>query len=115
MTERARTSHIRVFGKSMYALAAGWIGSVAWLWYAEVQQHVLRQGVPPPHYGLNTLSGGVLPALILGLLGFLIGRKAGAAPTEALEQREWWHAFWWCLVPNLLLVATVWIMIQEAR
>jgi hypothetical protein len=115
MTDRTRTSHIRVLGKSMYVLSAGWILSVAWLWFAEVQQHVLRQGEPPPQYALNTLSGGVLPALLLGLCGYYIARKAGVAPTEPLERREWWHAFWWCLVPNLLLVTTVWVMIQESR
>ena len=47
MVAAPRTSAVRVFGKSMHTLAAGWILSVAWLWIAEIQQHLLREGVAP--------------------------------------------------------------------
>ena len=115
MTDRARTSHTRVFGKSMYTLSAGWIGAVGWLWVAEIQQHLLRQGSPPPRYALETLISGILPALALAITGFAIGRATGAAPERALEKREWWHAFWWSVVPNALLFSAAWVMIQEAK
>lgn len=115
MTGRPRTSHIRVLGKSMYVLSAGWIGSVAWLWIAEVQQHMRRHGEAPPSYGMATLSGAVIPAVAMFVSGLVISRWAGSAPERSLERREWWHAFWWCVVPNLQLIGTAWVMIQEGR
>ena len=48
-------------------------------------------------------------------VGVIINRWTGPAPDGALQRREWWHAFWWSAVPNLLLLITVWVMIQEAR
>ena len=115
MNHRPRTSHIRVLGKSMYMLSAGWIGSVAWLWIAEVQQFMRRHGEPPPSYALSTLSGAVIPSLCMLATGWLVTRWAVRAPDGGVERREWWHSFWWCLVPNLMLIATAWVMIQEAR
>jgi uncharacterized protein involved in response to NO len=108
-------SQIRVFGKSMYVLAAGWIAAVAWLWLAGVQQHVSRNGAPPPNYALDMMGYGVVPAIVIALLGFAIARWTGRAPHPDLERREWWHAFWWSAVPNWLLFTTVWVMIQEGR
>ena len=99
----------------MYVLAVGWVSAVAWLWIAELQQHIVRHGEPPPRYAINTMSLGVLPALLVALFGFGIARWTGRAPHPVTERREWWHAFWWSLVPNWLLFATVWVMIQEGR
>ena len=110
-----RTSAVRVFGKSMHTFAAGWILSVAWLWIAEIQQHVLRQGVAPPGYALSTLVLGLIPAGIIALTGKVINRLVGPAPDEAMERREWWHAILWSVVPTALLLGTVWVMIQESR
>lgn len=115
MTGGARTSQIRVFGKSMYTLAAGWIGAIGWLWLAEMQLHLQRHGVPPPEHGVRTLALGVPTALLLALGGWAIGRMAGRAPDPRIEQREWWYSVLWSAVPNALLFFTVWVMIQEAR
>ena len=115
MTDRARTSHTRVFGKSMFTLSAGWIGAVGWLWVAEIQQHLLRQGAAPPRYAADTLASGLIPALCLAATGLVIGRYTGTAPEPTVERREWWHAFWWSAVPNALLFSAAWVMIQEAR
>lgn len=115
MTASSAPSAIRVFGKSMYLFSVGWVAAVGWLWVAEVQQHLLRRGVPPPNYAMDTAGGGIAPAALIALCGILINRWAGRAPTPALQRREWWHAFWWALVPNALLFVTVWVMIQEAR
>jgi len=115
MVAAPRTSAVRVFGKSMHTLAAGWIISVAWLWIAEVQQHLLRQGVAPPGYALNTLVLGLIPAALIALTGRMINRWAGPAPDNSMQRREWWHAFLWSVVPTALLLATVWVMIQESR
>jgi hypothetical protein len=115
MVAAPRTSAVRVFGKSMHTLAAGWILSVAWLWVAEIQQHLLREGVAPPGYALNTLFLGLMPAAMIGLVGKAINRWAGPAPDDAMQRREWWHAIVWSVVPTALLLATVWVMIQESR
>jgi hypothetical protein len=110
-----RTSAVRVFGKSMHTFAAGWILSVAWLWIAEIQQYLLREGVAPPGYALNTLILGLIPAALIALVGKSINRWAGAAPDEAMQRREWVHAVMWAVVPTALLLVTVWVMIQESR
>ena len=115
MVAAPRTSAVRVFGKSMHTFAAGWIISVAWLWIAEIQQHQLRQGVAPPGYALSTLVLGLIPAALIALLGRTINRWAGPAPDNSRQRREWWHAFMWSVVPTALLLATVWVMIQESR
>jgi hypothetical protein len=108
-------SGVRVLGKSMHVLAAGWLISVAWLWIATVQQHIARHGGPPDRYGFEILMGGLFPAAIIWLVGIVIERWAGRAPHKWLQRREWVHAFWWSLVPNALLLFTVWLMLQEAR
>src|SRR5215831_15257463 len=115
MVAAPRTSAVRVFGKSMHTFAIGWIVSVAWLWVAEIQQHLLRQGVAPPGYALNTLILGLIPAALIALVGKTINRWTGPAPNGSMERREWWHAFLWSVVPTALLLVTVWVMIQEAR
>jgi len=99
----------------MFVFAAGWIISVGWLWAAGFQQHVWRKGAPPPDYGAPILILGVVPSIALALTGVAIGRWTGRAPASDLERREWWHAFWWALVPNWLLLTTVWVMINESR
>jgi hypothetical protein len=115
MIASSRTSAVRVFGKSMHTLSGGWVVAVAWLWIAEIQQHVLRQGVPPPSYAMNTMLLGLVPAALIACTGVIINRWTGPAPNGALQRREWWHAFWWSAVPNVMLLITVWVMIQEAR
>lgn len=115
VTQSLVPSQIRVLGRSMFVFAAGWVGAVAWLWIAELQQYIRRHGEPPPNYAANTMSLGIVPAILLTVLGLLVARWTGRAPHPDLERREWWHAFWWALVPNWLLLGTVWVMIQEAR
>ncbi len=115
MTDRVRTSAVRVFGKSMHTLSAGWIAAIGWLWVAAIQQHMLRHDVAPPNYAAGTLVSGIIPALLLAALGAIINRWTGPAPDPALQRREWWAAFWWSLVPNAMLFTTVWVMIQEAQ
>jgi hypothetical protein len=99
----------------MYVLASGWFGSVIWLWVAELQQYIYRHDQAPPYYSAGTVFGAVIPALLIAFSGKVITFLTGRAPTDVLERREWWHAFWWSAVPNALLLVTVWVMIQEAR
>ncbi len=114
MIDSSRPSAIRVFGKSMYVFAAGWLIAVAWLWGAGLYQQIYRHGTPPPNYAAGlAIIGGVIPSFFIFLCGKIIGRLAGRAPETRLERREWWHAFWWAFVPNAQLFATVWIMIRE--
>ena len=84
MVAAPRTSAVRVFGKSMHTFAIGWIASVAWLWIAEIQQHVLREGVAPPSYALSTLILGLIPAAMMAMVGKAINRWAGPAPDVML-------------------------------
>lgn len=108
-------SGIRVLAKSLHALAIGWVVSVAWLWLATLQQHFIRQGFAPENYALDTVASGLIPAAIIASIGIGIARWAGRAPDKYLHRREWRHAFWWSLVPNALLLISVWVMIQEGR
>ncbi len=105
-------SAVRVLGKSMYVLAAGWILSVAWLWIAALEQHILRHGTAPGYYALDTLLAGLVPVLVIASAGIGIDRWAGPAPDKWVNRREWVHAFWWSVFPNLLLFVTVWVMVQ---
>lgn len=115
MTDFSQISSVRVFGKSLHWLAAGWTGSVVWLWIAGVRQHLLRQGAMPDDYGASMLVGGVLSAIVIEAMAITVVRWTGRAPRPGLERREWQHAFWWSLVPNLLLFATVYVMIVASR
>jgi hypothetical protein len=108
-------SRVRVFGKSMHLLAAGWVVSIAWLWVAGVRQEILRSGGPPANYAMATLIPGLIPAALIALCGIAIERWSGPAPTQTLQTREWWHGFWWALFPNLQLLFTVWMMIRDGR
>ena len=114
MSNPHRPSGVRVFGKSLHWLVAGWVMSVTWLWLAGVRQHIVRQGMMPDDLGLSTLLFGGSSALILGVLAVAVMRWTGPAPKLGLERREWHHAFWWAIFPNLLLLATAYLMIQAA-
>jgi hypothetical protein len=108
-------SAIRVLAKSMHVLASGWVLAIGWLWISTLQQHVLRHGMAPDYYAMGTMVTGLIPAALMALVGIVIDRWAGRAPNKYVHRREWWHAFWWSLVPNVLLFTTVWVMLQEAR
>jgi hypothetical protein len=108
-------SAIRVLAKSMHVLAAGWVASIAWLWLATLQQHLVRHGLAPADYAFDTVVSGLIPAIVIALGGVLISRWAGGAPNKYVQRKEWWQAFWWSFVPNALLLVTVWVMLQEAR
>jgi hypothetical protein len=106
-------SAVRVLGKSMYVLAVGWFVSICWLWVASIQQSLYRHDEAPPYYAIGTLFSGAVPALGLAFVGWAWGKLTGRAPVPSLERREWWQAFWWSLVPNLLLLTTIWILLQD--
>jgi hypothetical protein len=115
MTDFSQPSSVRIFGKSLHWLAAGWMASVGWLWVAGVRQHLLRQGAMPNDYGASLLVGGALSAIAIEAVAITVVRWTGHAPRPGLERREWQHAFWWSVVPNALLLATVYVMIEASR
>src|SRR3954454_21681100 len=115
MVDPNAPSGIRVLAKSMHVLATGWVASIVWLWLATLQQHVVRHGLAPAGYAVDTVVSGLIPAIVIALGGVLISRWAAGAPNKYVHRREWWHAFWWSFVPNVLLLVTVWVMLQEAR
>jgi hypothetical protein len=83
------------------------------LWFAAVQQHHVRPGMPPPRDAIEIIAGGLIPAIAMAAIGWLFARYVGRAPYLELERREWWHALWWSFVPNALLFVTVWLMVLE--
>lgn len=109
-----KPSGVRVFAKSVHLLAAGWLVSVGWLWVAGLRQHLVRQGVFPDDFGMSTVLAGALSAVALEFAAVGLVRWTGRAPWRWLERREWHHAFWWSAIPNLLLLATVYLMIVAA-
>lgn len=104
-----------MFAKSIHWLAAGWLVAVGWLWVAGIRQHMLRQGGMPADYAAGTLVQGVVLAALIEILAVWCVRVAGCAPTRHLERREWHHAFWWSFLPNLMLIGTVYLLIENAR
>ena len=114
MVDPNKPSSVRVFGKSLHFLTAGWVAAIAWLWLAGLEQYVVRNGSAPADFGMSTLIAGMVSAI--GIEAAAIGcvRWTGRAPARWLERQEWHHAFWWSAVPNLLLLATVYLMIGAA-
>jgi hypothetical protein len=119
----ARPSGIRVLAKSLHLLAACWLVCVCWLWAAQIRLQLRRFDAPPEAYAASTLIEGAIPAMAIEataiVLARLIRRVAGPAgpmePGAADSRREWRHAFWWTVVPNLLLLGTAYLMILEAN
>jgi hypothetical protein len=104
-------SSMRVLGKSLHLLAAGWTMSVAWLWLAELRQHVRQHDVLPPDYAMATLITGGMAALILEVIAVGFVRWTGSAALPTIERREWHHAFWWSVFPNVMLLYAVYLMV----
>jgi hypothetical protein len=104
-------SSMRVLGKSLHLLAAGWTVSVAWIWLAELRQHVRRHDVLPPDYAMATIITGTIAALILEAIAVVFVRWTGSAAVATVERREWHHAFWWAAFPNVMLLYAVYLMV----
>jgi hypothetical protein len=115
MTDFSEPSSVRVFGKSLHWLAAGWTVAIWWLWLASINQSLLRRGVMPDSYGASILVAGLLSALAIEAVAILFLRWTGRAPRPPLQRREWRIAFWWAAVPNALLFLTVYVMIEATR
>ncbi|OFW31537.1 MAG: hypothetical protein A3H97_03395 [Acidobacteria bacterium RIFCSPLOWO2_02_FULL_65_29] len=89
--------------------------SVCWLWVAQVQMNISRYGAPPANYAVGTLLEGVFPAALVELMAAWLARWMVTAPGWADPRREWHHAFWWTLVPNILLLGTAYLMTVEGQ
>jgi len=109
----ARPSSLRVFEKSLHCLSAGWLVSVGWLWLAQLEQSLRRDSALPDNYAVLTLIEGAAPAIAIELSARFLGRWLVAAPGIADPRREWHHAFWWTLVPNIMLLGTTYLMVLE--
>jgi len=105
------TSSARVFGKSLHWLAAGWTVAVVWLCVAQIQRGWLLEPLLPTNYHFDTLVEGVLAALLVELLAIVSNVLTGPAPTRSLERREWLHAFFWSLFPNVMVLYTVYLIV----
>lgn len=114
MVDTSRPSRVRVFGKSLYVLAGGWLVSVVWLWIAGVRQYIYRFDTRPDDLAWPTLVIGIIPAVLLAMIALWVTRLTGGAATARQETREWQHAFWWSLTPILFVLATVYVMVAAA-
>ena len=110
-----RPSAIRVLVKSLHLMAVGWLVSVVLLWIAQIQLTLERFGVPPEGYAVDTLIEGIFPAALVELVAIWLGSIISRVPGSGDPRREWQHAFWWTLVPNLLVLGTAYLMMLEAN
>jgi hypothetical protein len=104
----SKPSGVRVLGRSMFVLAAGWLLAIGWLWLTGLQ----RPGLLAQISAAQAMAAAAIPAALLVLVGCVFSRYLGRAPYPELEWREWRHAFGWSLVPNGLLLSTVWIILN---
>jgi hypothetical protein len=104
---------MRVLEKSLHLLSAGWFVSVLWLWLAQIEQSLRRLEQLPDYYAAGTPIVGAVPVVLVELCAVMLARWMVTAPGIAAPSREWHHAFWWTLVPNLMLVGTAYLMILE--
>jgi hypothetical protein len=104
----SKPSGVRVLGRSMFMLAAGWLLATGWLWLIGLK----HPGLLTQLSAGETIAAAVIPAALMVLIGCVFGRYIGRAPYAELEWREWRHAFGWSLVPNGLLLSTVWIILS---
>lgn len=107
----SKPSGVRVLGRSMFMLAAGWLAAMAWLWIDALHE----PGVSQHLLAIGSIVPALAPALLMALVGYGFGRRLGRAPYSELEWREWRHAFWWSVVPNLLLLSTAWVIISGSN
>ena len=105
------TSSARVFGKSLHWLAAGWTVAVVWLYVAQMQRGWLLDPLLPTNYHVETLLEGLLPAVLVEIMGIVSGLLTGPAPTRSLERHEWLQAFVWSLFPNVMVLYTVYLIV----
>jgi hypothetical protein len=110
----SKPSGVRVFGRSMYMVAAGWTVAVGWLWLGSVQPHGWLFGAAAPVQGIVAAIVRLLPALVLVAAGWTVGHFSGRAKYRELNWREWRHACGWALVPNGMVLATVWMILNSA-
>ena len=110
-----RPSGLRVLAKSLHLLALGWLATVAWLWVAQVQLNLARFNTPPEGYGARTLIEGVIPALLVEMMAFWMTSLIARVKGSSEPRREWLHALWWTVIPNLLLLGTAYLMILASR
>ena len=113
-----RPSSIRVLAKSLHLLAVCWLVCVCWLWVAQIRLQFRRFDAPPEGYAVSTLIEGAVPmaaieGMAVALASFI--STVSVVPGPADSGREWLHAFWWTIVPNLLLLGTAYLMILEAN
>ena len=118
-----RPSGIRVLAKSFHLLAVCWLVCVCWLWVAQIQLQLRRFDAITEGYGVSTLIEGVIPAMAIEVMAIVLAKLISKVPGSADSmvpgapdsRREWSHAFWWTVVPNLLLLGTAYLMILEAN
>ena len=104
-----------MFAKSFHLLAVCWLVCVCWLWVAQIRLQFRRFDRPPEGYAVATLVEGAVPTVAIEGTAIALAILISMVPGAADSRREWLHAFWWTIVPNLLLLGTAYLMILEAN
>lgn len=91
-------SSVGVFAKSLHLVALGWIVSLGYLWLSLRQTFVLD---------LRTILLAIVPLLFVEGLAWSTTRWSEWTPGRLQYEAEWRRAFWWSLLPNLLLLAAL--------
>jgi hypothetical protein len=104
-------SNVRIFAKSLHWLALGWAVGVVWLCIAQMRRGWLLDPTGATDYHVNTFFEGLAPAALVEAMAFFSVAWCGVAPTRSIERREWMQAFIWALLPNLMVLYTVYLMI----
>jgi hypothetical protein len=105
---RDRVSNVRVFGKSLHLLAAGWVTAVAILWIVGLRQVLQKHGVLVADLGLSLLALRLASGLVIEMIAIYIGRLS-SAPLRTLQREEWRHAVCWAAFPHALVAVSVYI------
>jgi len=105
------TSGVRIFGKSLHWLAAGWLIALAWLWVAQIQRGWLLEPEAATNYHPDIIIAAVVPALLFEVIALVWAKLSGPAPAPHIGRREWLDAFLWSFFPNFMILYTVHLMI----
>jgi ABC-type branched-subunit amino acid transport system permease subunit len=92
------SSSVGVFAKSLHLVALGWIASLGYLWFSLRQTFVLD---------LRTILLAIVPLLFIEAIAWSATRWSEWTPGRLQYEAEWRRAFWWSLLPNLLLLAAL--------
>ena len=106
-----RPSAVRVFAKSLYVLAATWLGTVGILLASQIRHAARLDPTAPFDWHPGTIAVGIVPTALIALSALGMERWAVAVHGQEDQHREWVHALWWSLLPMVMLIETVYLLL----